>query len=275
MALEKLPDCGLYTFYADESDDKSSYIITCVGVPTLGATAGGVPIEWNGYFEGAKAWRNSIKEKFNIPVAKELKGSKLATGRNNYDGGKGRLYGQSALDAYRYALRTLAFLPSGSVFSITCERDYRLYGYTRLEAVLYAMFQRIQRKCEADHLAALLFFDEGHAEYRKLYRRACVHLPTGSKQGEWEGGAATRNIPLSRTIKDANFKDSKQCHFVQIADLVAYATLVKIRAEYGRLSDRERELGAEDLFGHIPERVLNRRVDLKTGDGIKRLRKTA
>lgn len=272
MALEKLPDCGLYTFYADESDDKQRYVISCVGVPTLGATVGGPPIAWNDYFAAAKAWRRDLKAQYNIPVGKELKGSKLATGRNSYDGGKGRLHGARAVEAYRFALHQLDFLPPGSIFSVTCERQYRLYGHTRLEAVLYAMFQRIQKKCENDRLAALLFFDEGHAEYRRLYRRACVHLPTGSNQGAWANGGSSKNIPLDRTIKDANFKDSKQSHFIQIADLVAYATLTKMRAEKGVLSERELALGVADLFDWIPKKILNTMVDLQTRDGIKRLK---
>ena len=183
MPLDKLPDCGLHTFSADESDDKSTYIISCVAIPTLGATAGGVPVEWNDFYNHAKEWRKLLREQYGIPINKELKGSKLATGRNNYDRGRNRLFGPRALEAYRFALDQLDFLPSASVFSVTCQRDYRLYGHTRLEAVLYAMFQRIQRKCVSDKIAGLLFFDEGHGEYRKLYRRACVHLPTGSSQG--------------------------------------------------------------------------------------------
>ncbi|MFN3945172.1 MAG: hypothetical protein ACK4K7_09605 [Allosphingosinicella sp.] len=104
MALEKLPDCGLHTFYADESDDKTTFVIACVSIPTLGATAGGCPVEWNRYLEEAKAWRRRLKEQFNIPVSKELKGSKLATGRNSYRGGKERLYGKEAMMAYHCAL---------------------------------------------------------------------------------------------------------------------------------------------------------------------------
>ncbi|MXP15026.1 DUF3800 domain-containing protein [Altererythrobacter confluentis] len=271
MPLEKLPPCGLHTFYADESDDKKTYIMTCVAVPTFGATADDVPILWNHYHTKAKEWRKGLKDHYNIPVGKELKGSKLATGRNSYDGGRGRLYGSKAIEAYRFALDTLDFLPNNSIFSVTCERDYKLYGHTRLEAVLYAMFQRIQRKCVSERLAALIFFDEGHAEYRRLYRKACVHLPTGSSQGNWASGASTKNVPLDRTIKDANFKDSKQSHFVQIADIVAYATLMKMRGEMDRLSDKEKSLAAVDLFNWIPKDKLNRKVDMKTLDGIKRL----
>lgn len=217
-------------------------------------------------------WRRDLKKRFNIPVNKELKGSKLAMGRNHYDGGHDRLYGAKAGEAYAEALRGLDFLPGASIFSVTCERGYSLFGERRLEAVLYAMFQRIQRKCDVDRIAAMMYFDEGHGEYRRLFRKACKHLPTGSMQGAWSGGAATKNIPLTCMIEDANFKDSKQSHFVQMADLVAYATLAKIRAEQGRTTDKEREAGTPFLFDCIPKRVLNRMVDRNSLDGINRLR---
>lgn len=271
MTLEKLPDCGLTTFYADESDDKKSYVLTCVAIPTLGATIADCPVEWDGYFEKAQAWRRDLKDSFGIPVRKELKGSKLATGRNSYLPRRGRLHGERAIEAYAHALKGLEFLPSEALFSIVCDRSTRLYGHTRLEASLYAMLQRVQRKCEAEKTAALLFFDEGHAEYRRLFRRAKKHLPTGSNQGAWADGSSTRSIPMDHVLKDANFKDSKQSLFIQIADIVAYATLMKIRSEQGRLSDRETALYVHALHDQIPKRVLNTRVERNGTDGIKRL----
>ena len=119
----------------------------------------------------------------------------------------------------------------------------------------------------------MLFFDEGHLEYRNMFRKACTHLPTGSKQGSWEGGKATKNIPFDRSIKDINFKDSRESIFVQIADLVAYATLLKMKKESGTLSARETNLGFGDIHDSIPRAVLNAHVDTNTTDGIKRLKK--
>jgi hypothetical protein len=272
MPLEKLPDCGLVTFYADESDDKKTCVISTVAVPTLGATAGGVPIEWDACFEKAKVWRAGLRDKFGIPVLKELKGSKLATGRNSYQPRRQRLYGERAVEAYAYALSSLDFLPSRSIFSVTCERDYKLYGHTRLEAALYATFQRIQVKCDKERMAALLFFDEGHGEYRRLFRKAKKYLPTGSSQGSWADGASSKNLPLLNVLEDANFKDSKQSLFIQIADLVAYATLQKLRSEHGRLSERESALWLHALHDQIPRRVLNTHVERGGTDGIKRLK---
>ncbi|MBM9594468.1 DUF3800 domain-containing protein [Roseitranquillus sediminis] len=266
---------GLCTVYADESDDKQRFVLAFVSIPTLamqsGPAASALADKWKNYFRAAKGWRAELKRTHNIPVSKELKGSKLATGRNRYDGGTAPLYGRRAIAAYSYALSQLNFLPPQSVFSVYATRDYNMYGHRKLEASLYAAFQRIQSQNSATGQHALIIFDEGHGEYRTLYRKACVHLPTGSSQGGWVG-QRSKNIPLTTTIKDANFKDSKTSHFIQIADLVAYATLVKARAELGALSDREKNLSVASLHDSIPRRVLNTKVKTGGTDGIDRLR---
>jgi hypothetical protein len=269
---------GLSTFYADESDDKQTFVMAVVCIPTLTRLdddALGIQhmrMDWDAYLNAAKQWRGKLKETFNVPRSKELKGSKIATGRNRYDGDKNPIYGYRAIQLYRFALESLAFLPDKSVFSVCAPRGYKIYGHTRLEAAMYVALQRMQRQMEAENRTALLFFDEGHAEYRDMYRRACVHLPTGSNMGAWASGAKTKNIPLTSVVKDANFKDSKKSYFVQIADLVAYATLLKARKEAGTLSEKEIRLGSGDLHDAIPRRILNDRVDGQTSDGIKRLK---
>lgn len=146
MALKNLPDKGLLTYYADESDDKKTYVLSSVAVPTLGASEVNVPIEWDMYLNAAQEWRRKLRDKFGIPVRKELKGSKLATGRNAYQPRGKRLYGQKAIDAYAFALRELSFLPDASIFSVTCERSYSLYGHTRLEAALYGRLSEREKR---------------------------------------------------------------------------------------------------------------------------------
>lgn len=263
---------GLTTFYADESDDKSVYVIACVAVPTLVHKSGAVENRWSDYYQKVRDWRQMLKAQHNIPVAKELKGSKLATGRNRYDGGANSIQNQAAYNAYSNALQSLSFLPDGSVFSVCAPRSYKLFGYTRLEAALYAMFQRMERQLTSKNRFGLIFFDEGHAEYRTLFRKACAYLPTGSRLGQWASGATTKNIPFAHAIKDANFKDSKQSHFIQIADLVAYATLLKAKKLAGALSPREATLGLGDIHDHIPRQILNTRVQTGGIDGIKWLK---
>jgi len=98
--MPSLPICHAIT-YADESDDKKCFILACVSIPATQVIspqsewdAGGFSKEWKEYFLAAKAWRGALRDRFGIPISKELKGSKLATGRNSYDHGSGPIYGE-------------------------------------------------------------------------------------------------------------------------------------------------------------------------------------
>ena len=53
-----------------------------------------------------------------------------------------------------------------------------LYGRQQLEAALYALFQRMRTQCARRNVNAMVFFDQGHPEYRRLYRQAQVFLST-------------------------------------------------------------------------------------------------
>lgn len=106
----------------------------------------------------------------------------------------------------------------------------------------------------------MVFFDEGHGEYRTLYRKARVYLPTGSALGVWSGGQRTRSLPLDNFTKDANIKQSAHCFFTQLADLLSFAVLAKRRFELGLLSATHQELGVHTLYDAVPAAVLNLRA---------------
>ena len=107
-----------------------------------------------------------------FPPPKELHGVKQVLGR-------GRLKGRYQFDrpkaaaAYRQILRLADFLADSSIITICSRRDGRLlYGMTRLKAALDAQFQRMRWQCIWRFANGLVFFDDGHDEYRKLDRRA-------------------------------------------------------------------------------------------------------
>ena len=128
---------------------------------------------------------------------------------------------------------------------------------------MYALFQRMRMQCRNRSTNGMAFFDQGHPEYRSLFRKAQVYLPTGKK-----GGGGQENRPLDMFVEDANEKDSKFCQFTQVADLIAYAALMKMRAEYNRTE----KVGPEELYGALPTQILNTFVS-QTGprDAIVRL----
>lgn len=272
------PCTTVSTIYADESDDKTRFVLAFVSVPTAEIVEPASEWDavrlsniWDDMFSEVVKWRQYLRDKHGIPIAKELKGRKLAKGQNRYKRGKEPIYGPPAIRAYKDALAQLSFLPDQSIFSICATRGYNLYGHYNLEASLNAAFQRIETQNKNSGQRSLLMFDEGHGEYRTLFRKARRYLPTGSKMGGWSDGSSTANKPLSTTIEDVNFKDSRQSHFIQIADLVAYATLLKVKAERNALTAKESRLHLGTLHDAIPRNLLNTKVHTGGDDGIKRL----
>lgn len=267
----RLTDGGIDVFYIDESADAALVAMSAVRIPFLRSVAGTWTLVWEDQFANMRSWRRRLSASHGIPVRKELKGSKLISGRGRYAGGKHQLPRPAAMGAYRSAMSGLGFLPESCIISVVADCHATLYGHTRLEAVLYALLQRMQKACEASGRTGLLFFDEGHGEYRTLYRKARVYLPTGSALGGWPGGRATKNLPLANFTKDANFKQSHHCWFTQLADLLSFAVLLKVRAELGHLPSWQNTLGAGALYDAVPRKALNVNASRKDSQGIVRL----
>jgi hypothetical protein len=250
-------------FYIDESHDRTLYAVTAVAVPFMRNVDAIWQITWPDHLAAAKAWRKAISRDHKIPVSKELHATKLVSGRGNFLYGKRQLKPQDAVGVYRSILSAINFLPDESIITVVGTRGPRMYGHERLERVMYALFQRMRRQCVGRNVNAMTFFDEGHPEYRSLYRKAAVYLPTGSRYG------GDRNLPLDMFVKDGNEKNSKHCLFTQIADLISYAALSKVRHERGEMSPEQAGIHLETLHSGIPRRVINLRAG--GGDGIVRI----
>lgn len=148
---------------------------------------------------------------------------------------------------YRQILGDVDFVPDGSIITVVGTRGPQMFGHDRLERVMYALFQRMRLQCNARRVNAMVFFDQGHPEYRALYRRATVNLPTGSHYN-----IEPRNLPLDMFVKDGNEKNSKFCQFTQLADLVAYAALAKLRHERNEMEPEQQALGLHTLYDALP-----------------------
>lgn len=268
----RLRDGGIDIFYIDESHDNHCYVVTAIAIPFLRKMNGIWTITWQNHFDAAKAWRNQLRQQFNVPASKELHGVDLASGRGNYNYGKYNFSRAKAANIYRNVLALISFVPSGSVVSACAHRGNHLYGHDRLEASLYALFQRMRRQCDAKNVNAFVFFDQGHPEYRTLYRKAQVYLPTGSRLGIWASGAPTQNLPLDMFTKDANEKNSKHCHFTQAVDLIAYAAFMKMKHEKNRLTAWQQNYALGNLYDSLHASLKNTRASNRAPqDGIVRL----
>ena len=251
---------GVDVFYIDESHDANIYVVTALAIPLIRPTTSGIDIAWSDFFQLFKRWRKALAVATHIPRNKELHGVKLASGRGRFYKGKHNLDRSKASGVYRTILRSLSFLPDASIISAAAGRANHLYGNQRLEAALYALFQRMRSQCAARNVNAIVFFDQGHPEYRRLYRQAQVYLPTGSQIGAWSTGGAAKNMPLDMFFKDGNEKSSKHCYFTQVADLIAYAAFLKRKGELGQLTDWQAQYNLGNLYDEIPKAKLNLRA---------------
>lgn len=250
-------------FYIDESHDRTLYAVTAVAVPFMRNVESLWQITWPDRLAAAKAWRRRVAEQFKIPVSKELHATKLVSGRGNYLYGTRQLRKEAAAPVFRGILASVDFIPPESIITVVGTRGRSMYGHERLERVMYALFQRMRRQCEGRKVNAMAFFDEGHPEYRALYRKAMVHLPTGSRFG------GDRNLPLDMFVKDGNEKNSKHCLFTQLADMIAYAALAKVRHERGELAPEQEAIGLHTLHDGLPQVLKNLRAG--GADGIVRI----
>ena len=262
---------GIDVFYIDESMDRDTYAMVGIAVPFLRCIEGTWTIVWKDQFDNMRDWRRRARLVSGVPVRKELKGSKFASGRGRYLHGKHQLPRARAAVAYRGMLADLQFLQDEAVISVIGNRGSNLYGHGRLEALLYALLQRMRTACISRKRNGFVFFDEGHSEYRTLYRKAQVFLPTGSMFGGWGTGATSKNLPLDNFTKDGNFKDSRHCFFTQLADLIAYAAFLMAKDEQGRLEPWQNRFNLGALYGSIPHKVLNTRANKKDPLGVVRL----
>jgi hypothetical protein len=256
---------GMDVFYIDESHDKTVYCVTAIAVPFMRHADNLWRISWPDYLAAAKNWRRAVVEEHKIPASKELHGWKLVSGRGNYLYGKRKLPLEKAAETYRGILEKADFIPPASVITVAGVRGRTLYGHERLERVMHALFQRMRRQCvdRARSVNGMIFFDEGHPEYRSLYRRATVNLPTGSLFGP------ARNLPLDMFVEDGNFKNSKHCHFTQLADLISYAALAKVRHERKLLDPDQEALGIHTIYDGVPDVIKN--LNAGGRDGIVRI----
>lgn len=267
----RLPAGGIDIFYIDESTDRELLVMSAVTIPFLRLIEGTWNVVWEDHLNDIREWRRRLSRDHGIPVRKELKGGKLASGRGRYLLGQHQLQRPAAATAYVAALADTAWLPSRSIITAAGTPNATLYGHGRLEAVLYALLQRMRTACEKSHRLGMVFLDEGHGEYRQLYRKARVYLPTGSRTGDWGGGVTTRNLPLDNFVKDANIKESEHSLFIQLADLLSYAALLKLRGERSTLTDWQHELELGRLYDVVSVQALNTFASRTDPQGLVRL----
>src|SRR5204863_3663430 len=91
-----------------------------------------------------------------------------------------------AVALYQDALAKLTWLPPGAIMSAYATNTSSLMGHKGIDACLFSLFQRIRNDCHHRSVNGMIFFDEGHTSYTRLYRMAQKYLPDRINVG-WLG----------------------------------------------------------------------------------------
>lgn len=266
----QLGDGGVDIYYIDESADPNVFTMIGFAIPLLRKADGIWTFRWDDHLQGVRKWRRGLRQKHGIPVKKELHGVKLAAGRGRYRFGTQQFTRPAAAAVYRDILSSIDFLPESSIIAVAGTRNSNLYGATKLEATLHALLQRMRTATKRTARNGMVFFDEGHGEYRTLYRKSLVYLPTGSDRGNWGSGNPTQNLPMDNFTKDGNIKQSHADLFIQVADMLSYALALKVKSEIGALTPWQQQLNLGDLYSFVPRKYLNTKASRFDPMGIVR-----
>lgn len=237
---------GTYLVYVDESYDDTVF---CLSAMLLKAT------EWREAFTKIKDYRAQLKERYGIPLRKEIHARDLVAGR-------GRLTPDATTDMgkwersriFRGLLELVTTIPSARLFNIALlkagETDPQLKAWDRLlnrvDRTLRAVEDKertVRRQIHdvvarhAPELAdsaelrlrfegrAIFIADEGRdVEITRVMRKMNVHNPIPSAFGRWPEGAV-RNTPIGRIVEDPVFRPSESSYMLQLVDCVSFALL--------------------------------------------------
>lgn len=262
---------GIDVFYVDESERYPLSVATSVRIPFLRPRRDGWEFVWEYYLDDATRWRRDLSRVHSIRFREELHGYKILKHQGQYHKTWRNLSPNEARALYEDAFKTLTWLPEHSIISTFATDASNLMGHVGIAACLLGLFQRMRNDCAQREVNGMVFFDEGHNSYVRLYRMAQKYLPTGSRFGGW-GNKKTKNLPLSMFPKDGNIKTSDLSYFMQIADLVCYSARLKLEDERAALSAKRKKRGHGDLYDAIPQLQLNTNATMKRRDAIVPIR---
>jgi hypothetical protein len=259
---------GIDIFYIDESERYPLSVACSVRIPFLRPKSGGWEFVWESYLTEATKWRRALSANHSIRFREELHGYKMLKQQGLYHKTGRNLSPIESTALYKDALAKLTWLPVGAIMSAYATDQSELMGHKGIAACLFGLFQRIRNDCSYRSVNGLMFFDEGHTSYIRLYRMAQKYLPIGSKFGAWESGKRTKNMPLTMFPKDASMKISDLSYFIQVADLVSYAARLKIEHERKQLSQKRVKRDHHIVYDSIPQMQLHRVATFKRKDAI-------
>lgn len=272
---------GTDVFYVDESGRHNQFVFSYLTIPLLRERSILLRLKrwefvWDKFLEDYRKFRRLLRDTHGIPIRQELHAFKLVAGRGRYGRRRGVLGKRQGCIVFRWMLQHLdMFLPPESIVTVVGTQADGFYGLRGPNACLLALFQWMQRQCKSNDVNGLTFFDQGHPEYVRAYRKARRYLPTGSAHGMWSSGLSQANLNMDRFVKDGNFKNSKLSAFTQVDDWVAYAATMLLAHESNSLRGWQQRGGLAKAYDDIPRTVINLKATAKRPDprGIVRIPK--
>ena len=248
-------------YYVAGAESPRHYVRSALGVDAE---------RWNELSNDIHEWRVELRDRYGIPIERELHACCLLLGRGRLarsSSADRRLTPRQGAEIFTAGLRGIesSARTSGGIEVINvCLRKPDVRGYERVS--LDRLLNRVNTSVASAERYAFLIFDEGSEEMvTELYQRLRGRNHVPSRFDAWEDGERTKNIPLERIIGGPAFRDSASDHLLQITDLIAHA-LLKQEEEP---SPRVTRLRIDRAF-RILDRALNRRASRREPQGIIR-----
>jgi hypothetical protein len=207
----------MYLAYFDESGDPGVvnsptrfFVLSCVLVHES---------SWMTTLDGLVDLRSRLRRTYQIRTRPEIKSNDIRRGRGPL------LHLRWSLEQRLRLFRALMIyqqrnLPAITVFAVAINKGRAMTnGWEPRTTAWDFTLQRVDRFCKPSGERAMLFPDEGNADFlRRLVRKKRRY---GSVPKRWGGGSFM--IPTERIVEDPNERRSHDSYFVQLADWNAYA----------------------------------------------------
>ena len=205
-----------YVAYFDETGDdgilqtsSDFFVLTSVYMPAS---------SWQSNFNKIKAMRKILKDRYGLHVNEEIHTKNFLTDKNPY-----RKYPWSK-DEKQEILKAITLTISDldlSIINVIIDKTNvtKKESYHVLENALKYNIQRIDNDSKGKW-NYIIITDKGRiASMRKTARKIRAYNPIQSKYS-----FAFKNQPIAGLIEDILEKDSKESHFIQMADFISYFT---------------------------------------------------
>ena len=173
---------------------------------------------WPSAFDEMLEFRRRLKVTFGVPMRAEIKASYLL--RNAGTLRAYRLGPSARYLIYRAHLRMIEHLPARAFAVVVDKRASSRLPAEYFDLAWEGMLQRLERTSTKEKAGFAVVHDEGEDDaIRRWVRRSRRYLMAGSAYG-----VGSLQNPARRLVDDPIPRRSQHSYFIQLADLVAYAS---------------------------------------------------